>query len=317
MVENTTAPKVEKPMVRSNVPAANALIGVKFPVLDHGFIMLVDYMGDDNAIVQAARTSYGLGTRTTREDSGLIHYLMRHRHTTPFEMVAIKVFACMPMFVARQWIRHRTASVNEYSARYSVVPETYYVPESSEVQAQSKSNRQGRGGKLQKEVTDKFRANVRKISDEAYNDYSEALENGVTRELARIVLPVNYYTQWYWMANLHNIFHFLSLRMDSHAQHEIRAYTYPFANIVKAVAPVAYDAWEELVFKSANFSDRELTALKHLLRENMNPEEACEKAGMALRKEDGTPLKSGAGIEFIEKINRVSRQVDKKLELDG
>ncbi|EQD53443.1 thymidylate synthase, flavin-dependent, partial [mine drainage metagenome] len=204
----------EPPMRRPAVPAADALIGVRRPLLSHGFVVLVDYMGDDAAVVQAARVSYGAGTRTVRDDRGLIRYLLRHGHTTPFEMVELKFLIRLPIYIARQWIRHRTASVNEYSARYSVVPDEYELPAPGEVHRQSARNRQGRGEPLDLAVGESFRADVDRISQEAYQAYQRALSQGVARETARMLLPVSFYTQWYWKVNLHNLFHFLSLRLD-------------------------------------------------------------------------------------------------------
>ena len=221
----------EEPMRRPSVPEADALIGVRQPVLSHGFVALVDYMGNDAAIVQAARVSYGQGTKTLRDDRALIRYLMRHQHTTPFEMVEFKFLVRLPIYVARQFIRHRTASVNEYSARYSVVPDEYQIPAPEEVRRQSTLNRQGRGETLPSEVVEKFRTDLERLSKETYTAYTAALTAGVARETARLLLPVAYYTQWYWKANLHNLLHFLLLRLDPHAQEEIRLFAAEMAKI--------------------------------------------------------------------------------------
>jgi thymidylate synthase (FAD) len=291
-------------MVRPSVPEADALIGVKHPVLLHGFVALVDYMGNDAAIVQAARVSYGPGTKSFRDDRGLIRYLMRHRHTTPFEMVEYKFLVRLPIFVARQWIRHRASSTNEFSARYSIMPDEYEVPPADEVRHQSTRNRQGRGDPLPAEVVDQFRADLDRVSKEAYAAYTRALEAGVARETARLLLPVAYYTQWYWKINLHNLFHFLSLRLDPHAQEEIRLYAAELAKIARVVCPVAFEAFEEFQVEGIGFGKRELVAIRALL-EGKTPEQACAAAGLPLTREDGRPMTSGEGVEFLDKLERV------------
>jgi len=293
-------------MVRPIVPEADELIGVKRPVLSHGFVVLVDYMGNDAAIVQAARVSYGRGTKTVRDDRGLIRYLLRHRHTTPFEMVEYKFLVRLPIFVARQWIRHRMASVNEYSARYSIVPDEYEVPPPEEVRHQSGRNRQGRGEPLPGEVVDRFRSDLERLSKEAYEAYTRALDAGVARETARLLLPVAYYTQWYWKVDLWNLFHFLSLRLDPHAQEEIRLYAAELARIARVVCPIAFEAFEEFQLHGLGFARREQVALRALL-EGKTPEEACAAAGLPLTREDGRRMTSGEGIEFLEKLDRVRR----------
>ncbi len=291
-------------MRRPVVPAAEALLGVKHPILEHGYVVLVDYMRDDDAIVQAARVSYGQGTKTVRDDRGLIRYLMRHRHTTPFEMVEFKFLIRLPIYVARQFVRHRTASINEYSSRYSVMPEEYDVPALESIREQSLRNRQGRGDALPEEVQKAFRAEVERIGNESYASYTGFLEKGVARELARIVLPVGYYTEWYWKIDLHNLFHFLSLRLDAHAQEEIRLYAQAMAEIVRQVTPVAYQAFEDFVLESQSFSQRERIALREML-DGRSAEAACESAGLPLKRADGTPMKSGEGVEFLEKVHRL------------
>jgi thymidylate synthase (FAD) len=295
-------------MHRPSVPEADKAIGVKFPVLSHGFVVLADYMGNDAAIVQAARVSYGQGTKTVRDDRGLIRYLMRHHHTTPFEMVEYKFLVRLPIFVARQWIRHRSASVNEYSARYSIVPDEYEVPPPDEVRHQSERNRQGRGDPLSAEVVEQFRAELDRISREAYATYTRALEAGVARETARLVLPVAYYTQWYWKTNLHNLFHFLSLRLDPHAQEEIRLFAAEVDRLARLVAPVAFEAFDEFQRAGLSLGRREQKAFRQLL-EGRTPEEACAAAGLPLFREDGQRMKTGEGVEFIEKLERL-RQDD-------
>jgi thymidylate synthase (FAD) len=291
-------------MVRPVVPEADALIGKKIPVLGHGFVVLVDYMGNDAAIVQAARVSYGRGTKTVRDDRGLIRYLMRHRHTTPFEMVEYKFLVRLPIYVARQFIRHRTASVNEFSARYSIVPDEYEVPGADEVRHQSTTNRQGRGGPLPAEVVERFRGDLDRISKEAYTAYTAALDAGVARETARLLLPVAYYTQWYWKTDLHNLFHFLSLRLDPHAQEEIRLYARAVDQLARVVAPIAFEAFDEFQRHSLSLSGRERTALRHLL-DGKSLEAACEAAGLPLLREDGQRRKTGEGVEFLAKLEQI------------
>jgi thymidylate synthase (FAD) len=291
-------------MVRPSIPEADAMIGVKRTVLTHGFVALVDYMGNDAAIVQAARVSYGQGTKSFRDDRGLIRYLMRHRHTTPFEMVEYKFLVRLPIFVARQWIRHRTSSTNEFSARYSVMPDEYEVPPADEVRHQSTRNRQGRGGPLPAEVIERFRADLDAVSKQAYAAYGRALEAGVARETARLLLPVAYYTQWYWKINLLNLFHFLSLRLDPHAQEEIRLYAAEVAKIARVVCPVAFEAFEEFQLHGISLGKAEQAAIRVLL-EGKTPEEACALAGLPLTREDGRPMISGEGVEFLEKLEHV------------
>ena len=293
-----------EPMVRPVVPEADRIIGVRYPVLTHGFVALVDYMGNDAAIVQAARVSYGRGTKSVRDDRGLIRYLMRHRHTTPFEMVEYKFFVRLPIFVARQWIRHRASSTNEYSARYSIVPDEFEVPPAEEVRHQSTRNRQGRGDALPAEVVERFRSDLSSIAGDAYAAYSRALEDGVARETARLLLPVAYYTQWYWKTNLHNLFHFLSLRLDLHAQEEIRLYAVELARIARLVCPVAVEAFEEFQLEGVAFGRREQRAVRALL-DGRSPAEACAAAGLPLTREDGRPMTTGEGVEFLEKLERL------------
>lgn len=221
------------------------ILGEPFPVLDHGFIRVVDYLGNDSSIAQAARVSYGTGTKKANEDRGLINYLMRHGHTTPFEMCEIKLHVKLPIFVMRHWVRHRTANINEYSARYSILNSEFYIPEPEKLSSQSKTNKQGRSNDL---LTEENRKEVIDIltgfSESAYEKYRHMLEDlSLTRELARTVLPVNIYTEMYWKIDLHNLFHFLKLRADSHAQYEIRCYADKILEIVKSWVPFACDAF--------------------------------------------------------------------------
>jgi thymidylate synthase (FAD) len=291
-------------MARPTVPAADREIGVRHPVLSHGFVALVDYMGDDAAIVQAARVSYGRGTKSVRDDRGLVRYLLRHRHTTPFEMVEIKFLVRLPIFVARQWIRHRASSTNEYSARYSIVPDEFEVPPPEEVRHQSTRNRQGRGEPLEAEVVERFRTDLERVAGEAYAVYSRALEAGVARETARLALPVAYYTQWYWKTNLWNLFHFLSLRLDAHAQEEIRLYAAEVARLGRLVCPVAFEAFDDFVLGGVTLGRREQEALRRLLA-GATPEAACRDAGLPLTRDDGKPMTTGEGVEFLEKLARL------------
>jgi len=297
-------PDTEPPMTRPTVAEADREIGIRHTVLGHGFVALVDYMGNDAAIVQAARVSYGRGTKSVRDDRALVRYLLRHRHTTPFEMVELKFLVRLPIFVARQWIRHRSASVNEYSARYSVVPDEYEVPPPDEVRHQSQRNRQGRGEPLEAAVVERFRSDLERVSREAYTAYSAALEAGVARETARLVLPVAYYTQWYWKTDLWNLFHFLSLRLDPHAQEEIRLFAAEVARLGRLVAPVAFEAFDDFVLSGLSLGRAEQLALRSLLA-GATPEAACRDAGLPLTRPDGRPMATGEGVEFLEKLARL------------
>lgn len=291
-------------MSRPSVPEADRLIGVRRPVLTHGYVVLVDYMGNDAAIVQAARVSYGAGTKTIRDDRGLIRYLMRHRHTTPFEMVEFKFLVRLPIYVARQMGRHRTASINEFSQRYSIVPDEFDLPPAEGIRRQSTRNRQGRDEPLPAEVTERFRSDLARVTREAYGAYTSALEAGVARETARMLLPLAYYTQWYWKINLWNLLHFLSLRLDPHSQMEIRLYAAEIAKTVQAVCPIAYEAFEDFVLGGLHLSAKERMAVRSLL-EGSTPERACAEAGLPLTREDGKPMTTGEGVEFLEKLERL------------
>jgi thymidylate synthase (FAD) len=249
----------EKP---SNQPA-DELLSLYFPVLDFGFVALVDYMGSDEAVEQAARVSYGFGTRQRSQTRGLLRYLRRHAHTTPSEMVELKFHCCMPMFVARQWIRHRTASVNEYSGRYSLIPMVFYSPPAEQFQIQNSSNKQGRADQSPEEGV--YHASLEKLAQSrrtAQDLYEWMTSKGVARELARIDLPLSTYTQWYWKIDLHNLLHFLTLRVDAHAQWEIREYALAIARILKRVAPLSFEAWVDYDLCAAKLSRLELRALR-------------------------------------------------------
>ena len=239
--------------------------GNSIKCLDKGFVRLVDSMGGDDAIVQAARVSYGKGTSKVSQDRGLIRYLMRHRHTTPFEMVEFKFHCKMPIFVARQWVRHRTANINEYSLRYSEARDEFYYPEPENIQFQSVLNKQGRTGVVSKELKQKVNQYFKEISKRSFEIYSELNEAGVARELARAVLPVNLYTEWYWKNDLHNLLHFISLRSDNHAQYEIRVYSDAMAESVKKAAPFAWEAYQDYVVRSMRFSRIEQNLFEKIL----------------------------------------------------
>ncbi len=233
--------------------------------LDKGFVRLVDSMGGDDAIVQAARVSYGKGTSKVSQDRGLIRYLMRHRHTTPFEMVEFKFHCKMPIFVARQWVRHRTANINEYSLRYSEARDEFYYPDPKHIQLQSALNKQGRAGKIPKKITDKVLQYFKEISERSFEMYQELNEAGLARELIRAILPVNLYTEWYWKNDLHNLLHFISLRSDNHAQYEIRVFSDAMAESVQKVAPFAWEAYQDYVVQGMRFSRIEQSLLEKQL----------------------------------------------------
>lgn len=253
-------------MARLVIPEAEALIDQEIKVLDKGFVRLVDYLGGDARIVQSARVSYGAGTKTVREDRGLINYLMRNEHTSPFEQVTLTFHTKMPIFVARQWVRHRTARLNEISGRYSVMADEFYLPDMSEVRTQSSVNKQGRSDDtVDAASAEKWLATFAEDQREIYLHYQEMIEGGLARELARINLPLSLYTEWYWQTDLHNLFHFIHLRADAHAQYEIRVFAEALATCAKAVAPLAYEAFEEHKMHSIKFSRSECEALASML----------------------------------------------------
>jgi len=271
---------------------------IEIPCLDKGFVRLIDVMGDDNSIVQAARVSYGEGTKKLSEDRGLIRYLLRHQHTTPFEMVEFKFHVKLPIFIARQWIRHRTANVNEYSGRYSEMKDEFYVPALENIRPQSTMNKQGRSDETfppeQAEIiADKFASS----QDQMYAEYRELLDMGVAREIARINLPVSNFTEWYWKIDLHNLFHFLKLRIDAHAQFEIRVYGEAIASIVKDIVPIAWEAFEDYVLNAMKFSRLEAKAIIATLGD-LPSDEALAAAG----------LKGREAREFKDKFNKMKNQ---------
>jgi len=277
-------------------PKAEEILDKAFKCLNAGFVRLVDYMGGDESIVQAARVSYGKGTKTPSEDRILLRYLMRHLHTTPFEMVELKFHVKLPIFVARQWIRHRTANVNELSGRYSIMKDEFYVPSEDAIKVQSVKNKQGRS---EEEVPAELR---RKVLDtilldqqSSYKRYEEFLDDNIARELARINLPLSLYTEWYWKIDLHNLLHFLNLRMDKHAQYEIRVYAETIGQLVRYVAPMAWEAFEDYVFYGEHFSRAELKVIAG----NIGIEKITKEtlAGFGL-----TGLEAD---EFLEKLKKI------------
>lgn len=254
-------------MARCIVPEADAILDKEFSVLDKGFVRLVDYMGGDERIVQAARVSYGTGTKSYRQDKGLISYLLRNEHTSPFEQVVLTFHVKMPVFVARQWIRHRTARLNEISGRYSIMKDEFYVPAPEDVSGQSENNKQGRQeNPLPGNEAEVIRRILAEGQKRAYGEYSDLIERGLARELARVNLPLSLYTEWYWQMDLHNLFHFLKLRLDPHAQLEIRLYAEVVLSIAEIVAPIACEAFRSYILGSARFSARELEALRRMVQ---------------------------------------------------
>lgn len=272
------------------------LLNTTIPCLD-GFVRLVDYMGDDSSIVQAARVSYGEGTKKVHEDRGLIRYLIRHQHWTPVEMVEFKFHVKMPVFVARQWIRHRTANVNEVSARYTEMKDEMYLPPLEHISSQSVDNKQGRNTEpFPIETAEEIKNLILESNTRQYEIYQKLLNMGVARELARTILPVGHYTEWYWKIDLRNLMNFLALRLDPHAQWEIRVYAEAMANIVKQAVPIAWEAFEDYILHSANFSKNELGILKKALENSsLDIEEISKEFDLK-----GRELK-----EFLEKIKRL------------
>jgi thymidylate synthase (FAD) len=298
--ETRYRPHVSK---RPTSPGAEELLGLYFPVLDHGFVSLVDYMGTDECIERAARVSYGYGTRKASQTRGLIRYLRRHLHTTPSEMVELKFHCCMPMFIARQWIRHRSANVNELSGRYSLLPMLFYTPSAEQLQTQSRQNNQGRSGNpvshaKYTEAIERWNA----IREGSRSGYEWMTSEDIARELARIDLPLSTYTQWYWKIDLHNLLHFLKLRVDTHAQWEIQEYGRVMAGMLKRVAPLSYEAFIDYDVCGARLSRMELDALRKLV--------AVE--GEGLRANAGAGL-DAAGLDALGLAKREARELLDKL----
>jgi thymidylate synthase (FAD) len=287
---------------RATVPALEEVLYEAIPVLDHGFVRVIDYMGDDGAVVQAARVSYGRGTKKVSEDKALIFYLLRHRHTTPFEMCEIKYHVKLPIFVARQWIRHRTANVNEYSARYSILENEFYLPAPDHLAAQSSTNRQGRGEVLSAQDARRVLDLLREDSERAYRGYVELLNEdeegrvvdpgraGIARELARMNLSLNFYTQWYWKTDLHNLLHFLDLRVDPHAQYEIRAYAEAMIGTVERWVPLTAEAFAQYRKGGTSLSAAGLEVVKRLLAG-----EKVEQPESGLSKREWSELMAALG----------------------
>ena len=283
-------------MAEQKSESAEKLIGKEIKVLDHGFVRLVDFMGDDGAIVQAARVSYGKGTKKVSRDRELIRYLLGHQHTSPFEMVELKFHVKLPIFVARQWIRHRTANVNEYSGRYSVMKEEFYQPEADQIRLQSEVNKQGRSETEAPEgLREDFVGHAADIQKQVYQKYNHYVAAGLARELARINLPLSLYTEWYWKIDLHNLLHFLRLRMDPHAQYEIRQYAIVMAEMVKAICPISWEAFEDYVLNAQRFSAVELKILKDTLSGFTPDKTALVAAGLSTLEAD----------EFLGKLGKI------------
>lgn len=286
-------------MARIVIPEAEALLDQEIPVLDKGFVRLVDYMGGDQRIVQAARVSYGAGTKSYRQDRALIHYLLRNDHTSPFEQVVLTFHAKMPIFVARQWVRHRMARLNEVSGRYSVMKDEFYVPAADTMRGQSTDNKQAR--------SDEQLPNAERIIDQMVEDqrlmyahYEEMIDKGLAREIARANLPISLYTEWYWQMDLHNLLRFLNLRMDSHAQYEIRVYAEAMAKCAQAVAPMAYEAFEDHIRGGVKLSRAESAALVRMLE---GKDSGLEGRPLAIFEEKLERMRAAAPSEAPEELD--------------
>ena len=259
-------------MAHCIVPEAEEILDKEYPVLDKGFVRLVDYFGGDQRIVQSARVSYGEGTKSVSQDGALIDYLLRHQHTSPFEQVVMTFHVKMPIFVARQWVRHRTGRMNEVSGRYSIMKDEFYVPEADKVAPQSTDNKQGRATEaFDKETAEKIIGQLEAGQKDAYENYSELIDSGLAREIARINLPLSLYTEFYWEMDLHNLFHFLKLRLDSHAQYEIRVYAEVILEMCRKVAPMATESFINHMNHGVNFSGEEMEALRAVMEGKPNP----------------------------------------------
>ncbi|WP_371056056.1 FAD-dependent thymidylate synthase [Rhodosalinus sp. K401] len=271
-----------QPTLRAVSPGMEAHLYTAQPVLDHGFVRVIDYMGDDAAVVQAARVSYGAGTKHVSNDEGLIRYLMRHWHSTPFEMCELKLHVKLPVFVARQWIRHRTANVNEYSARYSILDREFYIPAPEMLAAQSTVNNQGRGATLEGQEAARVLEILKADAARCYDHYEEMIsdegQQGLARELARMNLPANVYTQWYWKTDLHNLLHFLRLRADAHAQYEIRVYAETIGDLVAEWVPLSWKAFQDYRVGGATLSATALDCIRRMLK---GEEVTQETSGMS------------------------------------
>ncbi len=281
-------------MAHCVITEAEAILDKEFPVLDLGFVRLVDYLGGDERVIQAARVSYGAGTKSYRQDAGLIDYLLRNRHSSPFEQVILTFHVKLPIFVARQWIRHRTARLNEVSARYSVMKDEFYIPAAKDLAAQSADNKQGRAEEpLPEEQAERIRESFASAQAASYAEYKRLIDSGLARELARMNLPLSLYTEWYWQSDLHNLFHFLELRLDSHAQKEIRLYAERLLEIARKVAPLSCNSFEKHYLNGQKFSADEVSELKRRL---------------ALVSEFGEPMLKGKDLERFEEKMKSGRQ---------
>lgn len=282
---------------RPRVPELDGTLGHSFPVLDHGFVRMVDYMGDEAAVVQAARVSYGKGTKSASDDRGLLRYLLKHHHTTPFEMVEVKLHVKLPIFVARQWIRHRTANVNEYSARYSILEREFHIPEAAVLAKQSVVNKQGRDEGVDDLSAEEIRAILLHDANRAFDSYEELADEdgyGLARELARINLPLSTYTEWYWKTDMHNLMHFMKLRSDPHAQHEIKVYSDVIGHMVKTGWPNIWEAFVDYKRDAVTFSRMEMEAIRTMLADCMEP-------GRTVVLPEGVSERENR--EFMEKIS--------------
>ena len=260
------------------------LIQKEIKCLDKGFVRLVDVMGDDSSIVQAARVSYGKGTKTVSEDRSLIRYLMKHRHTSPFEMVEFKFHVKLPIFVARQWIRHRTANVNEYSGRYSEMKDDFYLPDLESIRTQSTVNKQSRSEEnIPDDISLTILSKLKDTQSFLFSEYQEFLEKNLARELARINLPLSTYTEWYWKIDLHNLFHFLKLRLAEEAQYEIRIYAEKIVELIKPFVPLAWEAFEDFILYSLSFSRQEISILKNMISKEIPNDDYLTSSGLSKR----------------------------------
>ena len=278
-------------MAHSVVPEAEEILDKEYKVLDKGFVRLVDYMGSDQRIVQSARVSYGNGTKTVSQDAGLIDYLLRHQHTSPFEQVVFTFHVKMPIFVARQWVRHRMGRMNEVSGRYSIMKDEFYVPKTKDLEPQSKDNKQGRSDEPFDEAKAKeIQASLEKGQKDSYQSYSELLDTGLAREVARINLPLSLYTEFYWQMDLNNLFKFLKLRLDGHAQYEIRQYAQVMLEIVRKVCPMAASSFENDMNRAVSFTGEEMEALRKVLKGQPNPLDGKKLERFNAKIESGVQL---------------------------
>ena len=278
-------------MAHSIVPEAEEILDKEYKVLDKGFVRLVDYLGSDQRIVQSARVSYGNGTKTVSQDAGLIDYLLRHQHTSPFEQVVFTFHVKMPIFVARQWVRHRTGRMNEVSGRYSIMKDEFYVPETKDIEPQSNDNKQGRSDQPFDEAKAKeIQAALQKGQKDSYESYSELLDTGLAREVARINLPLSLYTEFYWQMDLNNLFRFLKLRLDGHAQYEIRQYAQVMLELVRKVCPLAVASFENDMNRAVSFTGEEMEALRAVLKGQPNPLDGKKLERFNAKIESGVQL---------------------------